>query len=87
MKAETAVFFFLRSWWTHFTRLRLFLLSFSFGQFATYSQGSTVWLQWLTVASILSFMMVFDFNFTNESNFMFDPDADNWRRKTVSDTS
>ena len=28
-------------------------------------------------------MMVFDFNFTNESSFMFDPDADNWRRKTV----
>eukprot|EP00527_Entomoneis_sp_CCMP2396_P009691 CAMPEP_0198137318 /NCGR_PEP_ID=MMETSP1443-20131203/840_1 /TAXON_ID=186043 /ORGANISM="Entomoneis sp., Strain CCMP2396" /LENGTH=74 /DNA_ID=CAMNT_0043798717 /DNA_START=138 /DNA_END=362 /DNA_ORIENTATION=- len=50
--------------------------------FATYHQGSTVWLQWLSVAIILSFMMVFDFSFTNESSFMFDPDADNWRRKT-----
>ena len=27
---------------------------------------------------------MFDVAFTNESSFMFDPDADNWRRKTVS---
>jgi len=50
--------------------------------FATYREGNTVWLQWLSVACILSFMMVFDYSFTNESSFMFDPDADNWRRKT-----
>jgi hypothetical protein len=54
--------------------------------FASYHEGtgSTVWLQWLTVITLMAFMLVFDLAFTNESQFLFDPDADNWRRKTVS---
>ncbi len=30
----------------------------------------------------LAFAHVFDRAFTNSSMFVFDPDADNWRRKT-----
>lgn len=52
--------------------------------FASYHEGSTVWLQWLTVVVFSTFLLVFDWVFTNESNFLFDPDAENWRRKTVS---
>ena len=53
--------------------------------FSTYHSGtgSTVWLQWLTFLSMLLFMFVFDLSFTSQSMFIFDPDADNWRRKTV----
>jgi hypothetical protein len=51
--------------------------------FASYHEGSTVWLQWLTVVSVFVFMLFFDMAFTNDSNFIFDPDAENWRRKTV----
>lgn len=57
--------------------------SVSFFQFASYHQGDTTWLQWTTVISFLTFTLVFDCAFTNESSFLFDPDADNWRRKTV----
>ena len=42
-----------------------------------------MWLQWLSIVSILAFMLIFDLSFTDDSNFMFDPDAENWRRKTV----
>ena len=58
------------------------LLFFSLVAFASYHEGSTVWLQWLTLLSMLSFMLIFDVAFMNESMFIFDPDADNWRRKT-----
>lgn len=53
--------------------------------FASYHQGtgSTVWLQWLTAATLLFFALVFDLAFTNDAHFIFDPDAENWRRKTV----
>lgn len=51
--------------------------------FASYHEGSTMWLQWLTVLTIFVFMLFFDLVFTNDSNFIFDPDAENWRRKTV----
>lgn len=42
-----------------------------------------MWLQFLSVLSILFFLIIFDFGFTDESSFIFDPDADNWRRKVV----
>lgn len=60
------------------------LLFFSFVAFASYhaGTGSTVWLQWLMLLSILFFTLIFDLIFTNESMFIFDPDAENWRRKT-----
>jgi hypothetical protein len=42
-----------------------------------------VWLQWTTVVIFLVFTLIFDLAFSNSSNFLFDPDAENWRRKTV----
>lgn len=54
--------------------------------FSTYHPGTggVAWVQWLSVLSIMAFLFIFDFAFTNESSFIFDPDADNWRRKVVS---
>lgn len=56
----------------------------SFVAFASYHQGtgSTAWLQWTTIVIFLFFGYLFDVAFTNSSMFVFDPDADNWRRKT-----
>jgi hypothetical protein len=53
--------------------------------FASYHPGTggVAWLQWLTVISIFVFLFIFDLMFTNDSQFIFDPDADNWRRKVV----
>jgi hypothetical protein len=53
--------------------------------FASYHEGtgSTLWLQWLSVLTIAAFMFIFDVAFSNDSQFIFDPDAENWRRKTV----
>jgi hypothetical protein len=62
------------------TILLLFLILVTF---ASYHQGSTAWLQWLTVVSLLFFAFVFDLLFTSDAHFIFDPDAENWRRKTV----
>ncbi|GKY99007.1 hypothetical protein MPSEU_000856400 [Mayamaea pseudoterrestris] len=57
--------------------------------FASYhpGTGSTAWLQYLTVAAIASFVIFFDLAFTNDSMFIFDPDAENWRRKTEAATA
>jgi predicted permease len=63
--------------------LLLFLILVTF---ASYHQGSTAWLQWLTVVSLLFFAFVFDLLFTTDAHFIFDPDAENWRRKTVRKT-
>jgi hypothetical protein len=54
--------------------------------FASYHKGSggVGWLQWLTAIFIFVFLFIFDMAFTNDSQFIFDPDADNWRRKVVS---
>jgi predicted permease len=60
--------------------LLLFLILLTF---ASYHQGSTAWLQWLTVVTLLFFAFVFDLLFTSDAHFIFDPDAENWRRKTV----
>eukprot|EP00562_Extubocellulus_spinifer_P022477 CAMPEP_0178626552 /NCGR_PEP_ID=MMETSP0698-20121128/8458_1 /TAXON_ID=265572 /ORGANISM="Extubocellulus spinifer, Strain CCMP396" /LENGTH=78 /DNA_ID=CAMNT_0020265761 /DNA_START=42 /DNA_END=278 /DNA_ORIENTATION=+ len=66
-------------------KLELFLiLFFTFLAFASYHEGtgSTAWLQWATLVIFLGFTYTFDASFTDESSFIFDPDADNWRRKT-----
>jgi hypothetical protein len=42
-----------------------------------------MWLQWLTAFVMVAFLLVFDLAFTNDSSFLFDPDAENWRRKMV----
>ncbi|EJK58347.1 hypothetical protein THAOC_21542 [Thalassiosira oceanica] len=66
-------------------RVNLGLMLFlSLVAFASYHKGtgSTAWLQWLTLVIFLFFGYVFDVSFTNSSMFVFDPDADNWRRKT-----
>lgn len=67
-------------------KLEAFLLIlFAFFAFMTYHEGTggTAWLMWLAVIAILGFTFVFDLSFANESMFIFDPDADNWRRKVV----
>ena len=66
----------------------IILISLSFLAFASYHEGTggVAWLQWLAMLSIMAFVLIFDMSFTNESNFLFDPDADNWRRKVVSDS-
>jgi hypothetical protein len=62
----------------------LLIIFLTFVAFASYHQGtgSTAWMQWTTIAVILLFTLSFDIGFTDDSNFLFDPDADNWRRKT-----
>jgi hypothetical protein len=57
--------------------------------FASYHPGSggVAWLQWLATLTIFFFLFIFDLSFTNDSNFIFDPDADNWRRKVVGSLS
>eukprot|EP00542_Grammatophora_oceanica_P010193 CAMPEP_0194026508 /NCGR_PEP_ID=MMETSP0009_2-20130614/795_1 /TAXON_ID=210454 /ORGANISM="Grammatophora oceanica, Strain CCMP 410" /LENGTH=76 /DNA_ID=CAMNT_0038665211 /DNA_START=71 /DNA_END=301 /DNA_ORIENTATION=+ len=61
----------------------LLILLFTFVAFAAYHEGtgSTAWLMWTTVVVLLAFTYVFDMAFTDESSFVFDPDADNWRRR------
>lgn len=61
--------------------LILFLSLVAFASFHP-GTGSTAWLQWTTLVIFLAFAYVFDKAFTNSSMFVFDPDADNWRRKT-----
>jgi hypothetical protein len=63
----------------------LLLLSLILFTFASYHEGTgnTTWLMWLTAVVFVTFTLVFDCAFTSESGFIFDPDADNWRRKTV----
>ncbi|KAL3795281.1 hypothetical protein HJC23_008366 [Cyclotella cryptica] len=66
-------------------RITLSLILFlSFVAFASYHKGtgSTAWLQWLTLIIFLTMGYVFDVSFTGSNTFVFDPDADNWRRKT-----
>jgi hypothetical protein len=62
--------------------LLIFLILFAFASYHEGS-GSTIWLQWLAIIAIMTYMFIFDIAFTNESSFIFDPDAENWRRKTV----
>lgn len=64
----------------------IIIIALSFLAFASYHQGTggVAWLQYLSMITIFAFIYIFDWAFTNESNFMFDPDADNWRRKVVS---
>jgi len=62
--------------------LLLFLTLLAFASYHEYT-GGVAWLQYLALITILSFMFVFDVAFTNDSQFIFDPDADNWRRKVV----
>jgi len=63
---------------------RALILFLCFIAFASYHKGtgSTAWLQWLTLIIFLVMGHVFDVTFTAENTFVFDPDADNWRRKT-----
>lgn len=61
--------------------LILFLSLVAFASFHA-GTGSTAWLQYTTLIVFLVFLYLFDVLFSNPSNFIFDPDADNWRRKT-----
>jgi hypothetical protein len=64
--------------------LATLIIFFTFIAFASYhpGTGSVAWLQWTTLVVVLFFTLSFDMSFTDDSNFLFDPDADNWRRKT-----
>ena len=64
-------------------KMEIFLLIFlSFIAFASAASPTTIWVQWTTLAIIVFFALLFDLSFTDDSSFVFDPDADNWRRKT-----
>eukprot|EP00552_Chaetoceros_brevis_P004676 CAMPEP_0197735064 /NCGR_PEP_ID=MMETSP1435-20131217/252_1 /TAXON_ID=426625 /ORGANISM="Chaetoceros brevis, Strain CCMP164" /LENGTH=76 /DNA_ID=CAMNT_0043322605 /DNA_START=26 /DNA_END=256 /DNA_ORIENTATION=- len=60
------------------------ILLLIFITFASYhpGTGSTAWLQYLSIAIMFTFGLLFDVSFTDKKSFIFDPDADNWRRKT-----
>ena len=62
----------------------LLIIFFAFISAASYHEGtgSVAWLQYTTVTLFLVFGLFFDLTFMDESSFIFDPDADNWRRKT-----
>ena len=63
--------------------MQLMLIIFlSFVAFASASSPTIMWIEWTTVIVILLFCLLFDLMFTVENDFVFDPDADNWRRKT-----
>lgn len=53
------------------------ILLFTLIGFASYhpETGSTAWLQWLTLVILLFFTYTFDASFTDQSSFIFDPDA------------
>jgi hypothetical protein len=60
----------------------LLLILFVTIAFASSSSPSTVWVQWTTLCVLIFFAFLFDVAFTDDSSFIFDPDAENWRRKT-----
>ena len=63
----------------------ILMILLSLFAFAAYHEGtgSAIWLQFLSVICIMGFLLIFDLGFTDEHSFIFDPDADNWRRKVV----
>ena len=66
--------------------LSALILFFILISFASYHKGtgSVAWIQYTSITVMLVFGLFFDVAFTDESSFIFDPDADNWRRKTES---
>ena len=67
-------------------KLELFLIAlFILFAFASYSKytASTAWLQWTTLVIFLVFTYTFDKSFTDESSFVFDPDAVSYRAMLV----
>eukprot|EP00553_Chaetoceros_curvisetus_P005106 CAMPEP_0204613674 /NCGR_PEP_ID=MMETSP0717-20131115/1600_1 /ASSEMBLY_ACC=CAM_ASM_000666 /TAXON_ID=230516 /ORGANISM="Chaetoceros curvisetus" /LENGTH=75 /DNA_ID=CAMNT_0051626165 /DNA_START=90 /DNA_END=317 /DNA_ORIENTATION=+ len=60
--------------------LILLLIFLSFMSY--HKTGSTGWLQYATLGVMFTFGLLFDVAFTDKTAFIFDPDADNWRRKT-----
>ena len=64
----------------------IFLIFLSFASYHK-GTGSTAWMQFASIAIMFVFGLLFDVTFTDDSNFIFDPDADNWRRKTEAASS
>ena len=62
----------------------MLILLLTFIAFANYHKGtgSTAWIQVASITIMIMFGLLFDVEFTDSSSFIFDPDADNWRRKT-----
>eukprot|EP00519_Triparma_laevis_P010796 CAMPEP_0182510840 /NCGR_PEP_ID=MMETSP1321-20130603/29450_1 /TAXON_ID=91990 /ORGANISM="Bolidomonas sp., Strain RCC1657" /LENGTH=73 /DNA_ID=CAMNT_0024717387 /DNA_START=68 /DNA_END=289 /DNA_ORIENTATION=- len=59
--------------------LLLLLILFAF---MSSSSPTTLWMQWSVVVVLAFAALIFDVAFTDGKDFVFDPDADNWRRKT-----
>eukprot|EP00635_Sarcinochrysidales_sp_CCMP3193_P008468 CAMPEP_0118889832 /NCGR_PEP_ID=MMETSP1166-20130328/571_1 /TAXON_ID=1104430 /ORGANISM="Chrysoreinhardia sp, Strain CCMP3193" /LENGTH=68 /DNA_ID=CAMNT_0006828429 /DNA_START=100 /DNA_END=306 /DNA_ORIENTATION=- len=57
------------------------IILFSFFAFAS----KVLWTQWTTVAIFAAIFLLFDLLFLNDAAFVFDPDPDNWRRRTSRD--
>eukprot|EP00631_Chrysoreinhardia_giraudii_P005387 CAMPEP_0197421628 /NCGR_PEP_ID=MMETSP1170-20131217/9899_1 /TAXON_ID=54406 /ORGANISM="Sarcinochrysis sp, Strain CCMP770" /LENGTH=71 /DNA_ID=CAMNT_0042948893 /DNA_START=47 /DNA_END=262 /DNA_ORIENTATION=+ len=53
------------------------IILFAFFAFAS----KVLWIQWTTGAIFVGFFLLFDLIFLDESQFIFDPDPDNWRRR------
>ncbi|KAJ1457128.1 hypothetical protein M885DRAFT_516318 [Pelagophyceae sp. CCMP2097] len=56
-----------------------FIILFSFFAFAS----RVLWIQWTTAVIFLSVMLLVDVLFTDASAFVYDPDPENWRRRTA----
>ncbi|KAJ8609417.1 hypothetical protein CTAYLR_009094 [Chrysophaeum taylorii] len=57
--------------------LTFFIILFAFFAFAS----KILWIQWTTATIMVFFFLLFDLIFLDESQFIFDPDPDNWRRR------
>ena len=44
--------------------------------------AATVWTPWAGVFGLLFFLLVTDYLFLNPDDFLFDPNWDNWKRRT-----
>ncbi len=62
----------------------MLLVFLAFIAFASYHPGTggSAWMMWTVLVIFTAFALLFDVAFTDSSSFVYDPDADNWRKKT-----
>ena len=63
--------------------LRILLVLAAAMCYATYTPSDPIyfWMYWATIFVFLAFGYLIDVMFSDQSSFVFDPNADNWRRK------
>ncbi len=63
--------------------LRVLLVLSAAMIYATYTPSDPIyfWMYWCTIFVFLSFGYLIDVMFNDQMSFIFDPNADNWRRK------